>query len=117
MTCFRDWFLQNEIALGSDGNRDNQVTQTNQATTQVAQKFLASPDSAATQSRVTAPGTNQAAKTRGLLDAGTQAIQQAPAGLAAKTTAPAVANFIGGQFNVPKVAVPAAPSFSMMRKK
>jgi hypothetical protein len=117
-TSFKKWFELQEIVLGSDGQRDNQTTQTAQATAQVAQNWLSQKANADLQAQLATGTTNHSALGNKLTTAGTDAIGTAPNTIAAKTTAPAVAGFLQKQFGLPKVIKSPTPAgVGFMRKK
>lgn len=115
MGHFKNWLL-GEFAVGSDGMRDNQATQTNQATTQAAQKWLGQPSNAGAQTQLLTGAKNRSAMGNNLMQAATDAVQAAPATVAKKTTAPAVAGALQQQLGLPKVIQP-KPGGMFMRKK
>ncbi len=115
-TSFKQWIALQEIAMGSDGQRDNQSVQTAQSTAQVAQNWLADKSSAPQQTSIVNGLSNRSALAGKLLDAGTSAIQGAPTSMAKKTTAPAVAGFLQQQFKLPNVVKTQSPVGTFMRK-
>jgi hypothetical protein len=117
-TSFKKWFELQEIVLGSDGQRDNQATQTAQATAQVAQNWLSQKANADLQAKLATGTTNHSVLGNKLTNAGADAIGTAPNTVATKTTAPAVAGFLQTQFGLPKVIkTPAPANVGFMRKK
>lgn len=116
---FKQWLQLQELAVGSDPRRNGTPTQTAQATSQVAQSWLSKPQSAQTQAQLATGAevpNNKLANT--LVDAGAQAVQSASPSLANQTTAPAVANFLQNQFQLPNVVkTPPADQIKMMKKR
>lgn len=103
---FKNWLLQ-EIAMGSDGTRDNQSTQTAQATAKVAQNWLANKKNSDQQTTIATGQKNPSTLAKNLINAGTQAVDTSPKNLSSQTTAPKVASFLQNQFKLPQVIKPA----------
>ncbi len=112
-TSFKKWLLD-EIVMGSDNNRDNQATQTAQATAQVAQRWLGQDVNANAQAQFATGTTNRSVLGNKLINAGADAVETAPDTLASKTTTPAVAGFLQNQFKLPQIIKPMG--FKGMRK-
>lgn len=111
---FKKWLSLDEIALSSNGQRNNQPTQTVQATAQVAQNWLGQDANVDAQSRLINVK-NRSVLGKQLIGAGADAIEAAPNTVAQRTTAPAVAGFLQTQFKLPNV-IKQNP-VKMMRKK
>lgn len=116
---FAEWIKNqlDEIVLGSDGQRDNQVVQTSQATSKVGQNWLANKQNADVQNQLVTGTSHRSTLAGKLLDAGTQAVDSAPHTFANKTTAPLVANFLQSNLGLPKVLKPQKPGTFNMRKQ
>ena len=118
MGAFKNWIKLDEIKLGSDGQRDNQATQTSAATQQVAQNWMANRSNADAQGQLMAVKGNKSVLGKDLLDVGTQAVDAARPGQAQMTTAPMVGSFIGNSMGLPSVIKPPKPTqVKMMRRK
>lgn len=113
---FKQWFRLQEISLGSSG-RDNQVTQTSQATAKVAQSWLGQDANADTQAQLVTGSRNRSTLANKLLDAGADAVDVAPNSLANQTTSADVASFLQQQFKLPNVLPAFKPSFMRKRMK
>lgn len=116
---FNEWIGRklHEIKLGSDGQRDNQATQTSAATAQVAQNWLGNDQNSDIQGMLVQGAGNKSALAPKLLDAGAEAIEKAPGNIGATTTAPNVAGFIGQSLGLPSVIKPPKPTqVKMMRR-
>lgn len=117
MGAFKNWIRFQEIKLGSDGARDNQATQTADATAQVAQNWLGQDQNADVQGQLVQGGSNRSALAPKLLDAGADAIDTMPGNIAKQTTAPMVASFIQSNLGLPQVVKPPKPGqVKMMRR-
>lgn len=121
MGSFKRWLLKHEVVLGSDGVRDNQPTQTNAATSQVAQQWLGNPQNADDQAKMVQLG-RQGRSNLGaaLLHAGARAVQHAQPGISKQTTAPVVAQSIQTSLGLPSTLKPPKPpkptQVKMMRR-
>lgn len=113
---FKKWFSLDEIMLGSDGMRDNQATQTAQATSQVAQRWLGQDTNASLQAGLINGAGNRSTLANKLMNVGADAIEAAPSTVASKTTAPAVAGFVQNQFKLPNVIKTPTTGGKFMRK-
>lgn len=113
---FKQWFNLQEIALSTNGRHDNQASQTADATTQVAQRWLADKSSVEKQAQIASGNQNPSTLANKLVGAGAEAVDKAPQFLAQKTTGPAVAGFLQNQFKLPKV-LPPTTSTSFMKKR
>jgi hypothetical protein len=110
MGTFKQWLLMQELALGSDGVRDNASTQTSQDTAKVAQGWLAEPKNSVDQANLVNTGASNRSKLPKLLfNAGAEAIKQAPPRMGQNTTSNMVANFLQNSFQLPNVIKPPKP--------
>lgn len=102
---FKQWLSLDEIVMGSDGQRDNQLTQTQQATAHVGNKWLADKATADTQANLISGSTNRSSLADTLTSVGADAVKKA--GTKGKTTsAPQVAQFVQKQLGLPNVIKP-----------
>lgn len=116
-TSFKQWLQMQEIVMGSDGQRDNQTVQTSKAAAAVGQQWLGDKKNAGEQAAMVSGVGNKSTLGKKLLDAGTHAIGGASNSLAAKTTAPLVANFLQTNLGLPQVLKPMKPGQQFMGKK
>jgi hypothetical protein len=114
---FKQWLAIQEIAMGSDGNRDNRSVQTNQAAVEIGQNWLANKRNAPVQANLVQGAAHRSTLGKDLLNAGADAMKTAKPGIAGQTTAPLVANFLQTNLGLPKVLRPLQTSRSMMGKK
>lgn len=117
MGTFKDWLLK-ELSLGSDGIRDNQPTQTAQATNKVAQNWLGSKSTVDQQTNLTNLGqTNTSALTKPLLTAGADALKLAGPTISGSVQAPDAAFQIQTALKLPTILKPPTPGkVKLMRR-
>ena len=93
-TSFKQWFLSEEKAIGSDGKNSN-PTGSAQAAVKVAQGFLAKPTNAPQVTKLSKDSASNA--TDNLVKIGAEAIGEAPETVAKKTDSLQVAQAIKNQ--------------------
>ncbi len=122
METFKNW-LKNEIALGSDGKRDNATVQTAQATQQVGDFGLSNQKFDGMRQATQALLGNPSVARDQMIKLSSDVIDAAPATQAKLTNGPKVADYMAQQMNMPKL-FPTSPALTMrkgmrkgMRKK
>lgn len=65
---FKTWLNANETVMGSDGVRDNQAVQTNQAADTAAKSILGSPSFAPVQTKLIQSGGSPSSQQKQLVD-------------------------------------------------
>jgi hypothetical protein len=92
MGHFKQWFLMQELAMGSDGMRDNSPTQTAGATNQVIQTATANPQFSDEFAQLSTIGVaNPSRATNLAMDLAARAIKGAPKTISGQTNAAQVA--------------------------
>ncbi len=111
---FKAWLQADETVLGSDGMRDNQSTQTNQATDLAADTILKDKAFAPFQSKVTGMGGTPSAQRDQLIDFTTKGLSSTvPKDVSSLTTTPKVAFMLQNKMGLKNVV----PKPKMMVKR
>jgi hypothetical protein len=118
MGTFKDW-LHNEIALGSDGMRDNATSQTSQATQIVGDFGLNNQKFDEPRQAIQGMVGNPSVARDQMIKMSSDVLDLAPATNAKQTNGPLIADYMAKQMGMPKL-FPKSPALTMrklMRKR